>query len=375
MAWVEKHGSGYRIRYRLPDGTLTSETGFATRSEAAARAGDVEAEQRIGTFVDPRLAQTSVSEWIRLWSEAHDVGAGTWGKYDSHLRNHILPRFGAMSLGEINRMTIKAWVKTLRRSLAEPTVIDVVSLLSTILSEAVDEGLIGANSCRRLRLNTGDRTERPHATPQQIRDLTHRMNPSDALLVLTAAYTGMRWGELVGLQWSRVDLDTGKIHISRVDGALHEINGHHTLGRPKTPASVAPSTSRDSWSTDSTPTGKTAGKLRRCSPRRTGAGTDAPTSADESGYPPSTATRRAAGRPSHPDCTSTTSATPTKPGSSKTAYPRCSNTSGSATGSTGSAASTPTSRRRWSTPCSPDSRRGGSKLGAGIRVTPTKQQR
>lgn len=55
MAWVEKRGSGFRIRYRLPDGTLTSETGFTSRPEAVNRAADVESEQRTGTFVDPRL--------------------------------------------------------------------------------------------------------------------------------------------------------------------------------------------------------------------------------------------------------------------------------------------------------------------------------
>ncbi|MCT2584642.1 hypothetical protein JT362_16095 [Actinophytocola sp. S1-96] len=48
----------------------------------------------------------------------------------------------------------------------------------------------------------------------------------------------MRWGELTGLQWTCVDLHHGEIHVSRVDGALHKINGHHTLGRPKTPAGV-----------------------------------------------------------------------------------------------------------------------------------------
>lgn len=28
MAWVEKHGTGFLVRYRLPDGSLGSETGF-----------------------------------------------------------------------------------------------------------------------------------------------------------------------------------------------------------------------------------------------------------------------------------------------------------------------------------------------------------
>jgi hypothetical protein len=126
MAWVEKHGSGFRVRYRLSDGSVLSEPGFSTYRAAADRAADVESEQRTGAFVDPRLAQTCVGEWVRRWADAHDVGLGTWAKYGSHLRNHILPRFGEVELGEIGRMTVKAWVKSLRRSLAEPTVRDVV---------------------------------------------------------------------------------------------------------------------------------------------------------------------------------------------------------------------------------------------------------
>ena len=140
VAWVEKRGAGFRVRYRLPDGTLTSEVGFVTRAEAVDRAADVEAEQRTGSFVDPRLAQTGVGEWVREWTDAHDMGAGTWAKYDAHLRNHILPKFGELCLGEVTRMAVKAWVKQLRRSLAERTVGDVVALLSMILARRSRKG-------------------------------------------------------------------------------------------------------------------------------------------------------------------------------------------------------------------------------------------
>lgn len=236
MAWVEKHGSGFRVRYRLPDGSVPSETGFNSYRDAANRAADVESEQRTGSFVDPRLAQTCVGDWVREWTTAHDVGAGTWAKYDSHLRNHILPRFGEMALGEISRMTVKAWVKSLRRSLAEATVMDVVSLLSTIFNDAVDEGLIPANPCRRLRINTGGQEERHTATPAQVSRIAARARFADRMMIITAAYTGLRWGELTGLNWSRVDLKAGHITVDPKNGALHEVNGTLSLGPPKTKA-------------------------------------------------------------------------------------------------------------------------------------------
>ncbi|MBB5960473.1 integrase [Saccharothrix tamanrassetensis] len=127
----------------------------------------------------------------------------------------------------------------LRRSLSERSVADIVGLLSMILGEAVDEGLIGSNPCRRLRLNSGDQPERPHADPDEVTTLAGRVSSVDnATLIVTAAYTGMRWGELAGLQWSRVDPDKQEIHVDARDGALHELHGKLELGPPKTPASV-----------------------------------------------------------------------------------------------------------------------------------------
>jgi integrase len=168
----------------------------------------------------------------------HDVSAGTWAKYDSHLRNHILPRFADVTLGDVKRIVVKGWVKTLRRSLAESSVGDVVTLLSMILGEAVDEDLIGSNPCLRLRVNIGDPPERPHATPDEVDALAARVSRPNAVLITTAAYAGMRWGELTGLQWTRTNLDTGEITIDPKVGALHEIRGQLQLGPPKTPASI-----------------------------------------------------------------------------------------------------------------------------------------
>jgi integrase len=107
-----------------------------------------------------------------------------------------------------------------------------------ILGEAVDDGLLSANPCRKLRINTAHRPERPHATPAEVATLGTRVSPDNAALVITAASTGMRWGELAGLQWDRVDLDRGEIAVDPRVGALHEIGGRLELGPPKTPASV-----------------------------------------------------------------------------------------------------------------------------------------
>lgn len=60
----------------------------------------------------------------------------------------------------------------------------------------------------------------------------------DQVMIVMAAYTGMRWGELAGLQWSRTDLQAGALTVDAKDGALHEVGGMLALGPPKTKASV-----------------------------------------------------------------------------------------------------------------------------------------
>jgi integrase len=229
---VEQHRGGYRVRYRLDDGTLFTENGFATRDDADDRAADIESDQRRGRFVDPRLAQTSIDEWIRSWSDARYVTATTRATYDSHIRNHILPRWSGTAVGDIARIAVKAWVNNqLRRTLSDKSCQDILVLFSMILGEAVDEGLIGTNPCRKLRITFTERPERPHATPDDIVIISARMPTYAGLMVITAAYTGLRWGELAGLQWTRIDVDA-------TDGALHELSGRLELGPPKSAASA-----------------------------------------------------------------------------------------------------------------------------------------
>jgi integrase len=59
-----------------------------------------------------------------------------------------------------------------------------------------------------------------------------------AILIISAAYTGARWGELTGLQRTNVHLDDGCFVIDPDIGALHEVDGKLTLGPPKTASSA-----------------------------------------------------------------------------------------------------------------------------------------
>ncbi len=262
----------HSVRYRRPDGTIGTENGFDTRPAARKRAAQIDAGLTDPTTPaahrtsepdeqpdtrpapahtePPHLARPTarpttgdtmtLGEWVTLWAASQRLSPNTAAKYASHLRQHILPAFAQSPLDQITRIAVKTWAVTLANTLSSASVSSIVTLLSTILNEAAANGLIAANPCQRLRLPKQNRQEKVHATALQILQIAARLDPGPALLVITAAYTGMRWGELTGLAWDNVLLDE-QIPALRIDpqhGALHEIGGRLWLDGPKTIASV-----------------------------------------------------------------------------------------------------------------------------------------
>ena len=241
MAWVERRTNGYRVRLRLPDGSVVTDSTHPTKAAAKRRAAVADQDQHTQPVitVETTAEEITLRDWVETWAEAHEVGAATWARYQSHLDLHILPKFGDLPLSAISRMAVKGWVKDLNQRRAPATVTSILNLLSTLLNEAVDDHRIAMNPCRRIRgSGTAQRPERPWATPQQVLAIANRVDPTDRVMVITAAYTGMRWGEVTGLRRPNCRLDDARILIGADTGALHEVAGVLTLGPPKTPAAV-----------------------------------------------------------------------------------------------------------------------------------------
>ena len=246
MAWAEKHGKGWRVRYWKDDGTLGSISGFPTKTAADDHADTMESDQRRGTWIDPAAGKLSLAEWTVDWLDALDVSRNTETQYHSLLNNHILPRWGETSLAGITGIAVAAWAKKVRASgYAATTVQTMMKILSMLLADAADEKLIAANPIRPRRRGRRQRTkmrERMWATPEEALRIADNaallLGPWAASLIATAAWTGARWGELTGLQRTNIHLDDGCFEIDPDIGALHEINGHFELGPPKTAESA-----------------------------------------------------------------------------------------------------------------------------------------
>lgn len=249
MAWVEQSGQrSWRVRYRRDDDTIGAVNGFPTKTAATDHAQTMESDQREGRFLDPAAGKITLRAWTEDWLAALDVAIRTEDFYRSLLRSHILPRWGDHGLVDISGIKAAAWAKELRgRGYSPTTVASVMKLLSLLLADAADERLIAANPIRarrRGRRRAERRTERVWATPAEalaVADnaaLLPAAGPAAAVLIVTAAWTGARWGELAGLQRHNTHLKDGVVVIDPHVGALHESSRGIELGPPKTAESA-----------------------------------------------------------------------------------------------------------------------------------------
>ena len=303
MAWVEPKGAGFRVRHRYPDGTVETlgrhdskiearrhaknfnadptnpmpNPALATVTAAATESPEVLADAVPVTLAEPVRAEPepafgiavptlvrparrtapkrprqeafptastngglTLDQWVQTWVGAHKVAPTTAARYESHLRLHILPRFGATPLTHITRIEVKAWANKLTDRMATSSAHSILTLLSTVMAEAAENQCVPTNPCHGLRLTHRKGPEKAIATPLQVLQIADRLDPESAAMVITAAYTGMRWGELAALGWHNVLLDQEipEIVIHATEGNLRELAGRVWLDEPKTENSV-----------------------------------------------------------------------------------------------------------------------------------------
>ena len=102
------------------------------------------------------------------------------------------------------------------------------------MTTAVDDDRIKRNPCRIKGADTAARAERPVATVRQVYALAEAIGPRFRAFILAAAFTGLRWGELIALRRMDLDLANGPVSVHR---SIAELSGGRlVVGPPKSAA-------------------------------------------------------------------------------------------------------------------------------------------
>ena len=156
--------------------------------------------------------------------------------YRGILDNHLLPHFGELVISGIQRKHIQDFVgkKFDEGRLSHKTLKNVLVCLHQILGDAEVDGLIARNPYLKIEMpkENGDGIRRgkfkgDYLSTNEIRVFLDSCEPKTYPLFYTAIFTGMRRGELLGLEWDDIDWVSKQIHVRR---SLYK-------GRPQAPKS------------------------------------------------------------------------------------------------------------------------------------------
>lgn len=150
------------------------------------------------------------------------VRPSTLRSYANHLRLYVEPILGLVELAALTRTMVFDLLQSLQaRDLARSTVRVTLCTLRTMLSAAVDEGLVPHNVTHRtgkhLRARDHAHTLAP-LRPVELEQLLGALRivaPPFADLALFMERTGLRIGETLGLRWDDIDYDTRTVVIER----------------------------------------------------------------------------------------------------------------------------------------------------------------
>lgn len=218
--------------YRDPDGRQRTRT-FARKADAQRFLTGVEHALLSGSYVDARGGKATFKDFAERWRASQPHRPQTASLYERLLRLHAYPTFGDRGLSSVRRSEVQGWVAGL--TVAPATVRQVYAVTRTIFRAAVEDKLLAESPCRKIALpELPDGTLVPLSV-EQVRAVADAAPANLRALVILAAATGLRSGELLGLEVDKVDFLRRAVQVEQ---QLVYIAGQEPfVGPPKTKAS------------------------------------------------------------------------------------------------------------------------------------------
>jgi integrase len=225
-----------------------------TLQEALTMQGDLRAKKGRGerTAVP---AKKTVAELAAEWLDGKTrLAPWTRKTYEDALRLVLLPTFGDWQVKAVDAEAVARLIrgleaeglrsidpKRMKRPLSPSAIGNYLQPLGGMMSLALRRGYVTENPCRLLTADERPRQRHVGAAHEWSDEEIDALLEASALLarqpearqdytslLRTAVYTGLRLGELLGLQWQDVELDEAVLHVRRQWTRTHE------LAEPKT---------------------------------------------------------------------------------------------------------------------------------------------
>jgi integrase len=148
--------------------------------------------------------------------------------YDGYLKKWIVPRWGSYRLSEVKAVQVEVWLKGLcfpktTLPLARGTKAKIRNIMSALFSHAIRWEWADKNPIASVRQSATRQRVPDILTPEEIMAILEKLPDPLRTAVELDAFTGLRRGELIGLQWQDVDFEKLVLHVRR--SVVQMVNG------------------------------------------------------------------------------------------------------------------------------------------------------
>jgi integrase len=232
--WITAPGDRetYRARYRDPSGRERNKS-FVRKIDADRFVTKVEDAKHRGAYIDPDAGKVLFGAWAERWLEGKKaLKPNTRRDYRNLLDHQVLPTFRDVPLTAIDDLAVEEWCAALvGAGLSTKRARKAHAVLFQALKAAVKGRKLAHNPAEGAQLPKLERREMHFLTAVQVEALAEAIDSRYRVLVLFAAYSGLRPAELAALKGRRLDLLAG---TARVLESTTEVGGRLVTGSTKT---------------------------------------------------------------------------------------------------------------------------------------------
>lgn len=221
MAYIRKLPSGrWQATVRHPSGRKITKTD-RLKTVVVAWGNETEAAYRNGEIRSQRGRDLTVGQWYGRWLAARNVAETTAHEEQLRWAKYVGPQWASWPLRSIQRIDVQGWVTSLGKERGPHVAFGCYLLLSRLLADAELDGLLPATPCRKIAL---PKIEKPAPRWLSEEEYDRLLLAFDGApqgdhwraYVAVACNTGLRSGELSGLDVGHVDFDRELVRVEQV---------------------------------------------------------------------------------------------------------------------------------------------------------------
>lgn len=245
MATIRKRGNSYQIRVSAGYDTKGNhkEQSMTWKPDAGMTPRQIEKElQRQAVMFEEAVMRGFTTKAIKFeelcdeWFEEYaklNLRSTTYERL-KQLKRRIYSEIGHLRIDKITPRQLQVFVNSLAKDganevtgkpLAPKTIRHNLSLISDVFGYAVKMGIVPDNPCSKVTIPKGEVKERQIYSQEEMALLLTKMDGEMLkykVFFYLMAYSGLRRGEMLGLEWKDIDFENNIISVRRTSNQTKE---------------------------------------------------------------------------------------------------------------------------------------------------------